>query len=96
MATAHLKNSAAGISIPAPDTVDKFREYAAGVPEYWIPDPHELATGFFQLDAPGIYREAAPEDGTCTSPAVAGLWLKVAWLSERPKLSAVLREWGLI
>lgn len=83
----------------AVDRGEKFFEYEqGGVPEYWLIDPPRRQAEFYQRGEDGIYR-ARPLDaqGRYTSRALAGLWLRVDWLWQRPlpPLMRVLKEWGL-
>lgn len=84
----------------AVDRGEKFFEYEqGGVPEYWLIDPQRQQAEFYQRGADGIYR-LAPVDavGRYTSRVLAGLWLEVDWLWQRPlpSLVGVLRAWRLI
>ncbi len=74
-----------------------FEEYeAAGVPEYWLVDPDRQYAEFFQLDETGVYRVAfSGSEGVYHSRVLAGLWLEVRWLWERPSVWEVLKQWGL-
>ncbi|MFN7019571.1 MAG: Uma2 family endonuclease [Fimbriimonadales bacterium] len=80
------------------DRLTKFEEYeAAGMPEYWLIDPDRQYAEFFQLDETGVYRVAfSGSEGVYRSRVLAGLWLEVRWLWERPPVWDVLRQWGLV
>lgn len=82
------------------DRGDKYVEYEeGGVPEYWLFDPERHRYEFYQIGKDGAYRLAAiPDDGIYRSVAVPGLWLRVAWLNQRPlpTVVTVLKDWGLI
>lgn len=68
------------------DRTQKFFEYqAAGIPEYWLIDPDTQTAEFHQLDEHGSYRKIAPDaDGRYHALALPGLWLRVAWLWQKP------------
>jgi Uma2 family endonuclease len=79
------------IEIVSPESIDrdyqvKRAEYeAAGVPEYWIIDPLQKETRFYQLGADGLYHiKSVDADGIYTSLVVTGLRLRVSWLWQRP------------
>jgi Uma2 family endonuclease len=82
------------------DRGEKFYEYEqGGVPEYWLIDPDRQQAEFYQMGADRIYRLTPEDDQGCYhSRALEGLWLKVAWLWQRPmpSLLSVLKEWRLI
>src|SRR5687768_9432368 len=82
------------------DRRDKFAEYAkGGVPEYWLFDPDRDRYEFYQLGPDGTYRLGAiPDDGIYRSAAIPGLWIRVAWLNQRPlpTIVTVLKEWGIL
>ncbi len=82
------------------DRQDKYHEYErAGVAEYWIVDAESEQALFFQRDAAGMF-QPVPLDGNGVyhSEVLAGLWLRVDWLWQRPlpPLLSVLREWKII
>jgi len=79
------------------DRGDKYYEYErGGVPEYWLLDPHRQVADFFVRDERGYYRPQLPDaDGVYHSTVIDGLWLKVAWLWDRPPLREVETELGL-
>ena len=83
----------------ARDRGEKFYEYEqGGVKEYWLIDPARKQAEFYQLGPDGYYRAmAVSADGRFDSSVLAGFWLKVDWLWQRPvpKLPQVLNEWGL-
>lgn len=81
------------------DRRDKFDEYRqGGVREYWLIDPLRKRAEFYQLDAEGIYKIAAPVEGVYHSAVLKGLQLRVEWLWQEPlpPLMSVLKEWKLI
>jgi Uma2 family endonuclease len=80
------------------DRGEKFYEYEqGGVPEYWLIDPERKQVEFYQRGQDGIYRLVpAGAGGVYRSRAMAGLWLNVEWLWQRPPLLSVLGEWKLI
>jgi Uma2 family endonuclease len=79
------------------DTIEKLREYEeGGVREYWIVDPYDRRVTFLQAGNGGKFLEVNAQDGIYHSKVIAGLWLATPWLWERPRLSTVFREWGLI
>ena len=80
------------------DRVHKFAEYeAGGVPEYWLVDPDRRTAYFFRRTRAGKYKPVkVGADGTYHSKAVAGFWLKVGWLWQRPSTMDVLRAWGVV
>jgi Uma2 family endonuclease len=82
----------------AVDRGKKFHEYEqGGVPEYWLIDPERKQAEFYQRGEDGIYRLApAGADGIYRSRALAGLWLNIQWLWQRPPLLSVLGEWRLV
>jgi Uma2 family endonuclease len=81
------------------DRVEKLREYEqAGVREYWLIDPARQQADVYRLSDGGRF-EAVPL-GTpprLASEVLPGVVIEAAWLwaEPLPKLSAVLREWGL-
>ena len=77
------------------DRGEKFYEYEeGGVPEYWIIDPVRESAEFYQLDDRGVYRAVLATDGVYRSRVLAGFWMRVEWLWQRPPLSLVLAEWA--
>jgi Uma2 family endonuclease len=78
------------------DRKTKFEEYAqAGIPEYWLIDPDKQTAEFYLLDKRGKYQPASPDaEGRYHCTVVAGFWLRVAWLWQRPLPNSldVLRE----
>ncbi len=80
------------------DRVTKLAEYeSGGVREYWLLDRDNERAYFYQLDENGNYQQAKVGlDGIYHSVAADGLWLRVAWLWNPPRLVDVLREWKLI
>ncbi len=80
------------------DHGEKFVEYeAAGIPEYWLIDPLRQEAAFYQLGADHRYHAAPVVDGVVQSSVLPGLWLRVAWLWQRPLPSVlpILRELGV-
>jgi Uma2 family endonuclease len=82
------------------DRGEKFYEYEqGGVKEYWLIDPERRRAEFYRLGADGYYQltELRP-DGRFESAVLPGLWLKVAWLWQRPPptLPSILREWKML
>lgn len=74
----------------ARDRGEKFAEYeAAGIPEYWLIDPLRREAIFYVLGEDGRYRAAPVEaEGVYRSTILAGFWLKIDWLWQRPLPSA--------
>jgi Uma2 family endonuclease len=82
----------------ARDRGEKFYEYQeGGVREYWIIDPERKQAFFYLLGDDRIYRPAdIARDGIFRSTVLDGLWIRIAWLWQRPlpTLQSVLKEWG--
>jgi Uma2 family endonuclease len=82
------------------DRGEKFAEYEqGGVREYWLIDAERGRADFYQLAHDGTYKLIVPdEQGIYRSAVLAGLWLKVDWLWQRPlpTVLEVLREWKLV
>ena len=78
------------------DRDDKYFEYeAAGIEEYWIVDPARRRAEFYRLRE-GAYEPVLPDtEGKVHSSVLAGFFVRVEWLWNRPKLSGVYRELGL-
>jgi Uma2 family endonuclease len=80
------------------DRHTKYFEYEkAGVREYWIHDPDNNETEFFQLDETGKYRRIELENGTIYHSAVLpGFTLDTTWLAQRPlpKLMTIINTWS--
>lgn len=78
------------------DRGDKFYEYeAASIEEYWIIDPQRRKAEFYRL-RDGAYEAIQPDaEGRVYSSTLAGFFIRVEWLWERPKLSSVYHELGL-
>ncbi len=78
------------------DKGEKFYEYEkAGVEEYWIVDPERRRAEFFRLRE-GAYEPVLPDaEGKLYSSTLAGFFIRVDWLWNRPKLREVYRELGL-
>lgn len=63
------------------DTVTKFREYeAAGVPEYWLPDPTMRSFAAFSLGVDGRYVRLPEVDGAVYSARLPGLFFRPEWV----------------
>lgn len=81
------------------DRVDKFAEYQRdGVGEYWLIDPALQEALFFVRDTHGHFQSVTPDSGGIYHSAVLiGLWLRIAWLWQRPlpPMVQVRRELGL-
>ncbi|HSZ58032.1 MAG TPA: Uma2 family endonuclease [Tepidisphaeraceae bacterium] len=82
------------------DRHDKFSEYEqGGVQEYWLLDAQRRRAEFYHrgIDAK-FHLLAAKDDGTFHSIMIAGLWIRLEWLWQKPLPSeiAVLKEWGLV
>ena len=80
------------------DRGEKFIENeAAGVREYWLIDPLREEAMFYQLTSLGRYRLVVPSpEGVYHSAVIAGLWLRVEWLWQRPPVLRVLKELGVL
>jgi Uma2 family endonuclease len=76
------------------DRGDKFLEYeAAGVPEYWILDPHREHAEFFVRDEKGAFRGGAvTPDGRYRSTSIPGLAVNVDWFWTRPPLRQIASQ----
>ena len=79
------------------DRGEKFYEYeAAGVEEYWMVDPERKTAEFYRL-TDGRYIPVLPDaEGRVHSSTIPGFYLRVSWLWERPKITTVLRELGVL
>lgn len=93
------------VEVVSPESVlrdrgEKCAEYEIeGVGEYWIVDPQTQRADFFVLGADGRYERAHPDaTGVYHSAILAGFWLNLNWLWQRPlpTLRQVLREGDLI
>ena len=82
------------------DRGEKYVEYEQGrVPEYWLLDPDREKHEFYQLGGDGFYQMVViPSDGNYRSSSVPGLWIKPAWLWQRPRptVLSIAKEWGLL
>lgn len=81
------------------DRGEKFVEYeAAGVREYWLIDPIRQQAEFYLLGADGRYRLGPIDDGIYRSQVLAGFWLRVGWLWQKPlpPVLSVLKELAII
>ena len=81
------------------DRVTKFSEYEQnGVGEYWLIDPLHEQAEFYRRGSDGLFH-AVPlnDDGTYRSAVLPGLWLRVAWLWQKPlpSMTFVRKELGL-
>jgi Uma2 family endonuclease len=66
------------------DRRDKYLEYEAnGVREYWIIDPLSRQAEFYVL-RDGKYVAMEVKEGVIRSKTLAGFWLKLEWLWQRP------------
>jgi Uma2 family endonuclease len=80
------------------DRRKKFIEYQkAGVREYWIIDPLSQQVELYSLNR-GAYVEVEPIKHAWHSVILQGFYLKDTWLwhTPMPKLSAVLKELGVL
>jgi Uma2 family endonuclease len=93
------------VEIISPDSVardrgEKYQEYEkGGVRESWLIDPERKTAEFFVLSKRGTYQPAVFDaDGVFHSAVLKGVWIKVAWLWQKPLPSeiSILREWGVI
>jgi Uma2 family endonuclease len=93
------------IEVISPDSTvrdrrEKFAEYQqGGVKEYWLIDPERRQADFYQRGDDGLYRSVPADDaGIYRSAVLPGLWLRLAWLEQRPlpTVLSVLREWKLV
>jgi Uma2 family endonuclease len=88
------------VEIVSPDSAErdyrtKRKQYQkAGVAEYWIIDPAEECVTLLELCKNGKFRESVRKRGVIRSRAVAGFWLRGAWLWQipLPDPNAVLKE----
>ena len=92
------------VEIISPESVgrdrgDKFYEYAqGGVPEYWLLDPQMEWAEFYRLENARYRPLFTGQGGKYQSPILAGFWLQIEWLWQRPlpRVLAIIRELGLI
>jgi len=67
------------------DRGEKYYEYEqGGVREYWLIDPHRKQAEFHQLGRDGVYHVMGTTEGIFRSAVLAGFWLEVGWLWQRP------------
>lgn len=82
------------------DRREKFSEYEqGGVREYWLIDPERQQADFYFRDESGVFQPMPlTAKGIIHSRVLEGLWLKKAWLWERPlpSVSEILKKLGLI
>ncbi len=77
------------------DRRTKFREYqAAGVPEYWLPDPTLRTFEAYRIGPDGQYVRLAERNGAVHSAVLPGLFFRVEWLRQLhpPEVDPVLTE----
>ena len=92
------------VEIVSPDSIErdheqKVREYErAGVREYWLIDPMNQTTEFYEPDRHGRYRPMPVEAGVFRSRVIDGFYLRIEWLWQLPELRTidVLRELRLV
>jgi Uma2 family endonuclease len=80
------------------DRGDKFDEYEkGGVREYWLLDPLRKRAEFYRLGRDKLFHPMqVDESGVFRSAVLKGMWIRVEWLWQRPKVMKVLKEWGLL
>lgn len=82
------------------DRGEKFVEYeTAGIPEYWLIDPHRRQAELYALGEDGCYHPSAvSDDGWMESRVLAGFRLRPSWLFQEnlPKVLDVAREIGIL
>jgi len=78
------------------DAYTKKEGYARlGAPEYWLIDPDNRAVAFYRLTDSGYVGDPV-KDGVYHSLAMPGLWLRLDWLWDHPKVANCLRELGAL
>jgi Uma2 family endonuclease len=84
----------------ATDRGVKFYEYEqGGVREYWLVDPERRQAEFYRRGRDGIFKAVEPDsNGEFHSTVLKGMWIKVAWLWQRPspKRRSIYEAWGLL
>src|SRR5207244_9364960 len=80
------------------DRGEKYYEYeAVGIKEYWLLDPGRQQAEFYRLGTDNLYHPVVvSSDGIFRSEVLAGFWLRIQWLWQRPKGVDALRELGVI
>jgi Uma2 family endonuclease len=67
------------------DRVTKLREYErAGVAEYWLLNPDRRDARFYQLVDRQYVQVSPIPDGTYSSRALSGFWVRVDWFWQDP------------
>ncbi len=80
------------------DWRDKYIEYEkAGVKEYWVIDPASEHFEAYSLGQSGSFERIAEVDQKIHSKVLAGLFVRLAWLWQKPmyRVSLALNELGL-
>lgn len=82
----------------ARDRGEKFYEYQeAGIPEYWLVDPHNRWAEFYQLLPTSRYRLAQEgHQGEYCSLVLPGFCLQIEWLWNPPPLLHALQQLGIL
>lgn len=82
------------------DHAYKHAEYeAGGVREYWVVDPIQQKTFFYQLGEDGKYQKIGPgTDGVYHSAVLPGVWIKPEWFWQEtlPTVLSILKSWNLL
>ncbi len=77
------------------DRRTKFREYeAAGVPEYWLPDPILRTFEAYRIGPDGRYVQLPEQDGAVWSAVLTGVFFRPDWLRQLhpPEVDPLLAE----